>query len=158
MIQILTPLLDEDCIRIIRYLLSSTQLFIQLGKQKSRVFETNKGTLQGDALSPVLFIVYLEATLRNVSNNIPRHITEVIFADDIDFTATDRQLEGTMDKLANTFEKSFLKINTEKTEYTIVRRCDERHEEKWRHTKKLGTFLGDTEDMIRRKSFATFAL
>ncbi|XP_029654863.1 uncharacterized protein LOC115228422 [Octopus sinensis] len=63
-----------------------------------------------------------------------------------------------MDKLANTFEKSFLKINTEKTEYTIVRRCDERHKGKWRHTKKFGTLLGDTEDMIRRKSLATFAL
>ncbi|XP_029655620.1 uncharacterized protein LOC115229401 [Octopus sinensis] len=89
---------------------------------------------------------------------MPGIISPVIFADIIDLTATDHQLEGIMDKLANTFEKSFLKINTEKTEYTIVRRCEQRHEEKWRHTKKLGMLLGDKEDMIRRKSLATFAL
>ncbi|XP_029657460.1 uncharacterized protein LOC115231616 [Octopus sinensis] len=53
--------------------------------------------------------------------------------------------------LPNKFEKWFLTVNTEKTEYISLRRSERRIDESWRRHKKLGTLLGDTEDVTRRK-------
>ena len=73
-------------------------------------------------------------------------------------------------------EKENLKVNETKTEETILERknksisytCDKSEEmkitirknetEKWRTTKKLGSLLGVTEDINRRKHLATAAL
>ena len=56
-------------------------------------FLTNIGTPQGDSLSPVLFIIYLEQALKNVRSTLdsPSNTTEadlpneIVYADDIDF-------------------------------------------------------------------------
>ena len=46
-----------------------------------------------------------------------------------------------------------LKVNGGKTEYTTLKRRNKQQEE-WRHTKKLGSLLGDSEDMCRRKQLS----
>ena len=51
-------------------------------------FLANVGTPQGDSLSPVLFIVYLETALRKIReiNRIEEGLpTEKAYADDVDF-------------------------------------------------------------------------
>ena len=48
-------------------------------------------------------------------------------------------------------------MNDSKTEYTILKRGD-RNTEKWRNTKKLGSLLGDREDIARRKQLAITAM
>ena len=40
-------------------------------------------------------------------------------------------------------------MNTEKTEWTTLKRGKEKKDETWRTTKKLGTLLGDREEMLR---------
>ncbi|EGZ18804.1 hypothetical protein PHYSODRAFT_502973 [Phytophthora sojae] len=57
-------------------------------------------------------------------------------------------------------------MNASKTEHTIVHRSPTTHttriartkDEAWRNTRKLGSLLGDTEDLSRRKNLATAAL
>ena len=49
----------QDAWRMTKKLLSKTSLEVKLKKETSRSFITNVGSLQGDALSPVLFKVYL---------------------------------------------------------------------------------------------------
>ncbi|GFR64602.1 very-long-chain enoyl-CoA reductase [Elysia marginata] len=67
LLNILKNIIREDEQRIIRYLLSNTELSIKLkGSSKRESFKSNIGTPQGDSLSPVLFIVYLEHALKNI--------------------------------------------------------------------------------------------
>ena len=66
---------NEDELRIIHFLLSNTKINIRIdGATKTNTFISNVTTPQGDSLSPVLFIVYLEHTLREVRTTLPRPI------------------------------------------------------------------------------------
>ncbi len=47
-----------------------------------------------------------------------------------------------------------LAMNTDKTELTHLKRQEKKEDESWRSTKKLGTLLGDSEDITRRKQLA----
>lgn len=48
-------------------------------------------------------------------------------------------------------------MNTEKTELTHLKRHENKTDETWRETKKLGTMLGDSEELKRRKQLAATA-
>ena len=48
-------------------------------------------------------------------------------------------------------------VNVEKTELTIISRETDSVAEQWRTTKKLGSLLGDVEDLSRRKMLAVTA-
>ena len=49
-----------------------------------------------------------------------------------------------------------LKINESKTEHTVLKRGD-KLSESWRNTKKLGSLLGSSEDIMRRKQLSIAA-
>ena len=94
LLQLLTNLVTEDEKRKIQFLLSDTTLNVKIsGANTEEPFLTNIGTPQGDSLSPVLFIIYLEQALKNVrstldspSNTTEAHLpNEIVYADDIDF-------------------------------------------------------------------------
>ena len=51
-----------------------------------------------------------------------------------------------------------LLVNEEKTEYTNVKRESKKEEESWRKVKKVGSLLGDEEDIDRRKKLATVVM
>ncbi|XP_029657695.1 uncharacterized protein LOC115231953 [Octopus sinensis] len=159
LMRVLRSFLDEDAIRMIQVLLAKTDLTVRLGTTSSRSFPTNVGTPQGDSLSPLLFVIYLEAALRELRGLYDKSITEVIYADDVDFVSTDksallRLLEIAPDKLG----EWFLIMNTDKTDVVDVSRSDTQTMEKWRLSKKLGSLLGDREDIMRRKLLAAVAL
>ncbi len=53
--------LDNSALRIITYLLSNTKIHVrQQGQIDPKPFTKTIGVPQGDALSPVLFIIYFE--------------------------------------------------------------------------------------------------
>eukprot|EP00603_Paraphysomonas_imperforata_P012801 CAMPEP_0114470260 /NCGR_PEP_ID=MMETSP0104-20121206/11163_1 /TAXON_ID=37642 ORGANISM="Paraphysomonas imperforata, Strain PA2" /NCGR_SAMPLE_ID=MMETSP0104 /ASSEMBLY_ACC=CAM_ASM_000202 /LENGTH=406 /DNA_ID=CAMNT_0001643985 /DNA_START=430 /DNA_END=1650 /DNA_ORIENTATION=+ len=64
LLNILEGEISDKAIRIIQYLISNTCMKCQVGKSISKSFQTNQGIPQGDALSPVLFIIYLEHIMR----------------------------------------------------------------------------------------------
>ena len=84
---------------------------------------------------------------------------ETCYADDGDFIY---EKEFEKDKLlfivGDVLLIENLQVNCDKTEVTEYRRENNKSEEKWRHVIKLGTTLGDTEEMIRRKQLSIVAM
>ena len=94
LLDILREIVEEDELRIIRFLLSDTIINTRInGATKEKPFESNIGSPQGDSLSPVLFSIYLENALKEVRTILPRPTsdfektlpTEIVYADDVDF-------------------------------------------------------------------------
>ena len=82
-------LANEDEMRILQYLLSTTNLRVKVNQEIGETFRTFIGTPQGDALSPILFIVYLEEIMReHQKNHYQRECNDdvvLMYADDIQF-------------------------------------------------------------------------
>ena len=59
--QKLLDVIEEDELRLIRFLLSNTHINLKVNGTEIRVsFLSNTETPEGESLSPVLFIIYLE--------------------------------------------------------------------------------------------------
>lgn len=151
---------DESTLRIIRVLLAGTSLRVKIGSHRGRRFVTIMGSPQGDALSPVLFIIYLEAANREVracdlalygkyngSHNFLNTTVELVYADDEDMASTNQLLlEQTAKISQKVFEKYNLIINQAKTErrqITATSRSDIKY-------KKLGAELDPPTDVTHR--------
>ena len=161
LLEILETFLEEDEIRLIQFLLSNTHISIKVsGATTELPFLANVGTPQGDSLSPVLFIIYLEAALKEVrelpDQKEPHLPTEVAYADDVDFVSTIKHKD--IRQVQEVLAKYNLLVNEEKTEYTKIKRESKKEEESWRKVKKVGSLLGDEEDIERRKKLATVVM
>ena len=159
LLNIIATIVNEDELRIISFLLSNTKIKTRInGATKTNTFISNVGTPQGDSLSPVLFIVYLEHALK-VRTTLPRPIVkyekeipnEIAYADDVDFIGQDYV---NINKIQETLHKYQLKVNTDKTEFTAL----SKNEEDWKNAKKVGSLIGDLEDVEKRKQLSTAAL
>lgn len=160
LLNILKDIIDEDELRLIRFLLSNTKINTRItGATIDLPFTSNIGTPQGDSLSPVLFIIYLEHALKEVRTIIPPPRSkyeeqlprEIIYADDLDLIGLDHV---DINDLQNILKKYNLQVNTNKTEFTTL----SRQADQWRTTKKVGSLIGDGEDIERRKHLSTVAL
>ena len=171
LLSVLEPLLDDDEIRLIRLLLRDTMLSLRLGNRLLSPFESNTGTPQGDSLSPVLFVVYLEAALRDLASqlDVPHDLLAdmIVYADDADFVCQSAEIASPIETKAPAVLANWsLQMNTSKTDHTIVHRSPTAQsnritrakDEDWRITRKLGSLLGDAEDVSRRKNLASAAL
>ena len=133
LLTILKEILNDDEVRIIQYLLSETKLNVRIdGNNTERPFISNIGTPQGDSLSPVLFIVYLEHSLRDIRSRPEDTMpNEIIYADDIDFIG---KTHSDIDQIERVLHQHNLKVNVNKTELTSLRRDSE----EWKTSKKSG--------------------
>ena len=83
---------------------------------------------------------------------------ELVYADDCDFVTEDINLRKLLTaKVAQILAEGNLKVNNSKTEQTVIKR-GEKSTENWRNTVKLGSLLGDHEDILRRKMLAIAAM
>ena len=172
LISIVKKFLDEDEVRMIQLLLSNTTLDVRINNAETEPFISNMGSPQGDALSGVLFNIYFEELLRKVRtfrhemdrddgeemNGGNRSLTflpqEAIYADDADFLTTSEEEKNTItEKIGEILLRDNLKVNSSNTEQTEIFRED-RNTERWRTVKKLGSLLGDTKDIQRRKQLS----
>lgn len=160
MLNIVKNIVNDDEQRLIRFLLSHTTINTRInGSSKRNQFDSNVGTPQGDSLSPVLFTIHLEHPLKEVRKTQPnpplqpdREIPdEIAYADDVDFIGRDF---ANISIIQETLKKHHLKVNPEKTEYTSI----SRHENDWKKVKKVGSLIGDKEDVERRKQLSSVAL
>ena len=146
-------------------LLAETTLQPRLKRGKGSTFATTIGTPQGDSLSPVLFVIYLEAALRDLRHNLPQRPQEdinmphyIAYADDVDFISNSNVYLNEVQRLApGCLLQWHLVINESKTEHTNIHRRNTRDVEQWRKTRKLGSLLGDAEYVTRRKQLAAVA-
>ena len=79
---------------------------------------------------------------------IPR---EIAYADDVDFVGLEYI---NVDEVQKVLQKYQLIVNVEKTELTSI----SREETAWKTTKKVGSLIGNTEDVERRKKLSAVAL
>ena len=87
-------LAGEDELRIISFLLSETTLRVKVGASIGELFKTWIGTPQGDALSPILFLIYLEYILRRHRrrNLLAANELEMAYADDVQYVTKDADI------------------------------------------------------------------
>ena len=159
LIVVLTSFLDNDYVTLVSYLLQHTALQVRLPGTDGIKFKTDRGTPQGDSLSPALFIVYLEAALRDLRNILPirpqldidLHLpTDTsYYADYVDFLSSrGTDLQSCLPAIGDTLKQWDLTVNSAKTEFTHIERFTDCIAEEWRLTRKLGSLLGDREDII----------
>ena len=162
LLEVLQSFLDEPELRMIRFLLATTSLEPRLSTGDCHALASTVGTPQGDSLSPVLFTVYLEAALRDLRSRLPprppaddRLPLDVEYADDIDFISYSRPYLNDIERIAPACLAEWsLQLNAANTERTSVSRQVDRAHEPWRTTRKLGSLLGDAEDVARRMQLA----
>ena len=156
LLSILTTFLNQDDLKLIRVLLADTSLIVKTG-EASDTIPTIIGTPQGDSLSPILFTVYLEGALRNLRPLLaltPTLPNELAYADDVDFLFTSKEVaESSLSTIISSLACWNLQVNAGKTEYT----CVSKEQEDWKSTRKLGSLLGDKEDIDKRKILAIAA-
>ena len=171
LISIAESFMDEDDVRIIRKLLSNTTLEVMVEGAETTKFRSNIGSPQGGSISGPLFEIYFENALKEVRGDVDQFKQtnkqtentslpdEMIYADDCDFITrskdTKRYINNNVDK---TLTKHNLLVNTTKTENTTLERQpgkNGREKEEWRMVKKLGSLLGDQEDIANRKQLAS---
>ena len=119
----------------------------------------------------VLFNIYFENSLRKlreeidkISPELPTTINyqnppnELQYADDADFITKDERRNCTLNNIfSNILLKDNLKSNTLKTEHTQIERRNN-DTELWRNVKKLGSLLGDKEDINRMKKLSIISM
>lgn len=82
---------------------------------------------------------------------------EAIYADDADFISmSNDHVQSVKTEAPAILIDWNLKVNESKLELTKLER-GEKDKEPWRHTKKLGTLLGDQEELARRKQLTAAA-
>lgn len=121
--------MDEDECRMTRLLMTDTTLQVRVGATLSSTFQSFLGTLQGDALSTMIFIGYLAGAMKNVKKQIKRPLPpedallqlplETVYVDDADFFSTSQDyLEQVLAATDASFVQWNLKLNISKTERT----------------------------------------
>ena len=152
---------------MIRFLLTNTTLEVRLRDATASFVTSNRESPQSEGISGILFNIYLEDALRRakakVIQNNPRikhsyskvkkvsFPREMIYADDTDIFSTDQTEKAkVLNTICEVFPERNFQINADKTEHTILKRRKKKAEP-WREVKKLGSLLGDKEDIARRK-------
>jgi hypothetical protein len=92
--------------RMVHVLLDKANLQAKIERALSEPFDTNLGAPQGDSLSPVLFIIYLELAMRQLRAACPRPPEdlnlpiEAIYADDTDFISSSTEVIAAIEPAA----------------------------------------------------------
>ena len=169
----LENILGEDEQRMCRLLLSKTTITIKFGNHEPETVSTNVGSPQGDGSSGKFFNIEFENALRllraKMNENEPaiEHSyamrsslpTEMEYADDSDFPFEDHAKSQRLQLIVKeTLGERNLIVNEDKTEVTSIKREKKKEQETWRQTKKLGSLLGDFEDMKRREQLSNNAM
>jgi hypothetical protein len=106
----------------IQNFLSSRQFLVSYKNANSKLFNISSGVPQGSCLSPTLFSIFFS----EVTKNIPSRIKKALFADDLSIWFTNKSLkkiekalQEAINTITNFCSKWNLKINQNKTVYTV---------------------------------------
>ena len=166
LLDVVSQFMSEDNVRILRILLSNTSVELQIKGAESSAFKSNIGGPQGDSYSGPQFTTYFENSLKRVRRecNITmkeEYPEEMIYADDYDNITTEIEKKRIFKiEVKGILGEDNLLVNEDKTEDTTLRRNkhdpkNKNKNEPWRDTVKLGSKLGDKEDIERRKQLAS---
>ena len=151
---------------MVKFLLKDTNLQIKMSHAEPTTCNTNIGSPHGDSLGGV-FNIYFENSLRKLREELGKICPELLttinyqnppnelqYADDADFITKDEQGNCTLNNIfSDILLRDNLKSSTLKTEQTEIERGNN-DTELFRNVKKLGSLLGDKEDIYRRKQLS----
>jgi len=113
-------------ITLLQKIYEKSQSAVRIGNDYGEWFQTDVGTRQGDPLSPLLFIAYLERVMDQVRQNTCGIniggivINNLRFADDIDLIDEDASsLQRLVEQTKTAAEQSGLMLNTNKTKTMV---------------------------------------
>jgi hypothetical protein len=165
--------IPDKIVNAIKTIYNGSQIKVMFNGQFTESIEVKKGILQGDALSPFLFIIVLDYVMKNIPNDfgVTTHknpdikILDVEYADDgTIFNGNQNDAIHTIEHLEEEAKKVGLIINQEKTCF-LTNIKDESEIEQLKHKfnrvtefKYLGAQISSVkEDIIARRSKATVA-
>ena len=125
LVQVMDTIVDADERRMIHLLLVKTTLSIRIKDITGTPFTTTTGTPQGYSLSPMLFVCYLEAALRDARVHLhPAPQADMLipleteYADDVTFISTSfDHLQQSLPQIQSILETWDLHVNEAKTEW-----------------------------------------
>ena len=106
---------EEWIVRLVQAMYNNARSRVRVGSEYSEEFEVGVGVHQGSVLSPLLFIIVLEALSRDFRVGVP---WELFFADDLVIIAT--SLEGCVERVKawkEGLESKGLHVNMTKTKF-----------------------------------------
>ena len=178
----LKNLLEPDLLHLVSLLLTDVQLEVKYQNKVGTRFKPDIGSPQGDCASPIWFIFYLHKALQNSKLSSSRN-PELDIRHDHNYTKADKHRVTPKVQKAFTIDQQYaddtswvttnktiiteikqtiptiltnknLIVNQDKTEeYTISRNSDT----DWRQCRYLGSLLGNSEDIAKRKQLACAA-
>jgi len=168
---------ETKMVTLLKNIYENVQSAVWIGKENGEWFRTDVGTRQGDPLSPLLFIAYLDRVIDQVRQNICGvniggiSINNLRFADDIDLIDEEISSLGSQIELTkNAAEQAGLLLNTNKTKIMVFgeRSIDDRIQvagetiDNMKKLEYLGSFLtwdnNCSEEIKRRIGKATGAM
>ncbi|CAF2091543.1 unnamed protein product [Rotaria magnacalcarata] len=117
---------DTTMVTLLQKIYEKSQSAVRIGKDNGEWFRTDVGTRQGDPLSPLLFIAYLERVMNQVKQNTCGInisgilINNLRFADDIDLIDEDASsLQQQIELTKTAAEQAGLILNINKTKTMV---------------------------------------
>ncbi|GFR75934.1 hypothetical protein ElyMa_003933600 [Elysia marginata] len=110
------------------------------------------GSMVVSAKTVVVSAGYTLKNIRKIETHYSQNTLELAYADDVDFVSTTYFVD--VETIKKELGDIRLNVNTNKTEYTLVQKDGEDRKK----VKKVGSLLGDTEDIERRKQLSNLAL
>ena len=107
--------IPESIVRVVQAMYNNARSKVRVGSKCSEEFEVGVGVHQGSVLSPLLFIIVLEALSRGFREGVP---WELLFADDL--VIVDTSLERLIERVLewkNGLESKGLRVNMSKTKF-----------------------------------------
>ena len=105
----------ESIVRVVQAMYNNARSKVRVGSGYSEEFEVGVGVHQGSVLSPLLFIIVLEALSKDFRVGVP---WELLFADDL--VIVDTSLESLVERVMkwkNGLESKGLRVNMSKTKF-----------------------------------------
>lgn len=124
--------LSGQCIRIIRSIYENAKMKVKLQEGEfTDEIEITMGVLQGDSLSPILFILFLQDLVQFFETNGYKRIEEKgeiqLFADDLTVSGESAaDLQRKLQTLSDYYEINKLNVNTNKTKIMIFQKGGKR--------------------------------
>jgi len=104
---------EEWLVSAVMYMYAGAKTVVRTVYGNSNGFEVNVGTHQGSALSPLLFVIVMEAISREFRVALP---WELLFADDFVVIAeTEEDLIKRLNEWKNNVENRRMRVNMNKT-------------------------------------------
>ena len=117
---------ETKMVNLLQKIYEKAQSAVRVGKENGEWFGTDVGTRQGDPLSPLLFIAYLDRVMDQVRENAYGvniggiRITNLRFADDIDLIDEDvNSLQSQIEQTKEAAEQAGLLVHTKKTKTMV---------------------------------------